>query len=63
MDALENHEHGHLRGQAWYAGAVSWAGGQRARCLALDPPQQGAAVKADWSLGQVLLLALHPSCG
>ncbi|KAK7115361.1 enhancer of mRNA-decapping protein 3-like [Littorina saxatilis] len=63
VNALDNHEHIHLRGQSWFQGAVVWAQGQRARCLALDPPQQGAAMNATWSLGLVLPLALPASCG
>ncbi|XP_076466024.1 enhancer of mRNA-decapping protein 3-like [Babylonia areolata] len=63
VSALESHDHGHLRGQPWFDGAVRWVQGQRARCLALDPPRQGPAVEATWSLGLVLPLALPPSCG
>lgn len=63
ISALDNHEHGHLRGQSWFVGAVAWAEGQRARCLALDPPREGPSIHATWSLGLVLPLALLPSCG
>ena len=63
VSALDNHEHGHLRGQPWFVGAVAWAEGERARCLALDPPREGPSVHATWSLGLVLPLALPPSCG
>lgn len=63
VNALESHDHGHLRGQAWFEGASKWAQGQKARCLALDPPRQGPVIEATWSLGLVLPLALAASCG
>lgn len=63
ISALDNHEHGHLRGQPWFAGAVAWSASQRARCLSLDPPKEGPATTTTWSLGLVLPLALPPTCG
>ncbi|KAL8615910.1 hypothetical protein ACOMHN_034586 [Nucella lapillus] len=65
VSALESHDHAHLRGQTWFDGVVHWAQGQRARCLALDPPvtRQGPAIAATWSLGLVLPLALAVGCG
>ena len=63
ISGLDNHEHGHLCAQPWFVAAVAWAHGQRARCLALDPPREGPTIKATWSLGLVLPLALSPSCG
>lgn len=63
VNALDSHEHGHLRGQPWYVGAVAWAQGQRAPCLALDPSTDGPSFPAKWSLGLALPLALPASCG
>lgn len=63
VNALDSHEHGHLRGQPWYVGGVAWAQGLRAPSLALDPSMDGPAFPAKWSLGLALPLPLPPSCG
>ena len=58
VNALDNHEYGTLKDKSWYKSVMEWANQRRAPCLAIDPPVDGTALPAKWSLGVCLPLNL-----